>query len=69
MRWQIHVYGEAPADLDAWRRRYDLPMRVFDWRDDYRQAGLMRNALYLMRPDGYVALASPVATAERWPVT
>jgi 2-polyprenyl-6-methoxyphenol hydroxylase-like FAD-dependent oxidoreductase len=64
MRWQIHVYGEAPADLDAWRRRYELPMQVFDWRDDYRYAGLMRNALYLMRPDGYVALASPVATAE-----
>ncbi len=52
------------ADLDKWRRQYDLPMHVFGWRDDYRQAGLTRNALYLMRPDGYVALASPVATAE-----
>jgi 2-polyprenyl-6-methoxyphenol hydroxylase-like FAD-dependent oxidoreductase len=64
MCWQIHVYGQAPAELDAWRRRYDLPMHVFDWRDDFKKAGLARNALYLMRPDGYVGLASPVATSE-----
>jgi len=64
MRWQIHVYGEAPAELDKWRRQYDLPMHVFDWRDDFKKAGLARNALYLLRPDSYVALASPVATSE-----
>jgi len=64
MRWQIHIYGEAPAELDRWRRQYDLPMHVFGWRGEYQKAGLARNALYLMRPDGYVALASPVATSE-----
>ena len=64
MCWQIHVYGEAPAELDRWRRRYDLPMHVFGWRGEYQKAGLARNALYLLRPDGYVGLASPVATSE-----
>jgi hypothetical protein len=39
-------------------------MHVFGWRGEYQKAGLARNALYLMRPDGYVALASPVATSE-----
>ena len=28
-----------------------------------RQAGLARNAAYLVRPDGYVALADPAASA------
>jgi hypothetical protein len=30
-----------------------------------RRAGLLRSALYLVRPDGYVALADPHADAER----
>ena len=55
---------EAPDELDRWRRQYDLPMQVFGWRGEYQKAGLARNALYLLRPDGYVGLASPVATSE-----
>ena len=30
---------------------------VFDWRSEYEAAGLARDALYLLRPDTYVALA------------
>jgi hypothetical protein len=30
-----------------------------------RRAGLRRSALYLVRPDGYVALADPRADTER----
>jgi len=30
-----------------------------------RRAGLSRDAAYLVRPDGYVALADPAASAER----
>jgi hypothetical protein len=30
-----------------------------------RQAGLLRAALYLVRPDGYVALADPYADPDR----
>ena len=57
--WQVHVYGEASADLAAWCRQHSLPLHVFAWRPEYEAAGLARDALYLLRPDTYVALAEP----------
>ena len=40
-----------------------LPLHVFLWRPEMGRAGLRRNAVYLVRPDGYVALADPVGSA------
>jgi 2-polyprenyl-6-methoxyphenol hydroxylase-like FAD-dependent oxidoreductase len=57
--WQVHVYGEASVALAAWCRQHSLPLHVFGWRPEYAGAGLARNALYLLRPDTYVALAEP----------
>jgi len=57
MTWQVHVYGMANAELAAWCARHDVPLHVFDWRSEYEAAGLARDALYLLRPDTYVALA------------
>jgi hypothetical protein len=63
--WQVHVYGEAPAALAEACERLRLALCTFAWRPDMRHAGLARNASYLVRPDGYVALADPEANAER----
>jgi 2-polyprenyl-6-methoxyphenol hydroxylase-like FAD-dependent oxidoreductase len=57
MDWQVHVYGSAGAELAAWCSARDAPLHVFEWRSEYEKAGLARNALYLLRPDSYVALA------------
>jgi len=57
MTWQVHVYGVANAELAAWCALHDVPLHVFDWRSEYEAAGLARDALYLLRPDTYVALA------------
>src|SRR5262245_36656105 len=35
-----------------------LPLHEFSWEDPMKRAGFRRNALYLVRPDGYVALAA-----------
>jgi hypothetical protein len=35
---------------------------VFGWRPEHAAAGLARDALYLLRPDTYVALADPSGT-------
>lgn len=59
MRWQLHLYGEATPALRRWCAEAQLPLSVFTWTTDHHQAGLMENGAYLIRPDGYVALASP----------
>jgi 2-polyprenyl-6-methoxyphenol hydroxylase-like FAD-dependent oxidoreductase len=55
--WQVHVYGEAPAELQTACQDHELPLHVFPWSVAVRRSGLRRNAVYLVRPDGYVALA------------
>jgi hypothetical protein len=57
MTWQVHVYGTARAELVDWCTARDVPLQVFDWRPKHGTAGLARDALYLVRPDTYVALA------------
>ena len=59
MSWQVHVYGLATAELAAWCASHDTPLHVFDWRSEHEAAGLARDAIYLLRPDTYVALADP----------
>jgi 2-polyprenyl-6-methoxyphenol hydroxylase-like FAD-dependent oxidoreductase len=57
--WQAHVYGEASERLAAWCERARLPLHVLPHRGAHQAAGLARDALYLLRPDTYVALADP----------
>ena len=57
MDWQIHVYGSVSTELAAWCAATKLPLHGFSWRSEYEKAGLARDALYLLRPDSYVALA------------
>jgi hypothetical protein len=56
--WQLHIYGEATPELRAFSAERRLPLHVVPWRKQMTQSGLLRNALYLVRPDGYVAAAS-----------
>jgi len=57
LAWQVHVYGEASPSLKSACAERGLPLHVFPWRVAIEQTGLQRDALYLVRPDGYVALA------------
>ena len=60
--WQVHVYGSASAELTGWCAAHGLALHVFDWRAAHETAGLGRDALYLLRPDSYVALADPTGS-------
>jgi 2-polyprenyl-6-methoxyphenol hydroxylase-like FAD-dependent oxidoreductase len=55
--WQAHVYGNLTPDLAAWCNDHHLPLHRFDWSPEHEKAGLDQHALYLIRPDTYVALA------------
>lgn len=59
--WQIHVYGDAAPEIRTLCDTRKLPLHIFPWRTAMDRAGLRRNAVYLVRPDGYVALASLAA--------
>jgi len=75
LEWQVHVYGAPSRDLVSACLDRELALHVFPWRADMEQAGLLRNALYLVRPDGHVALADADASAseltaylDRWKI-
>lgn len=59
MDWQVHVYGDAAAELRALCEGRNLPLHIFAWCPEMKRAGLQRDSVYLVRPDGYVALAHP----------
>ena len=63
--WQIHVYGVGSPALTDWCRRQAILLHVFAWQDAYATAGLARDAVYLLRPDTYVALATTAQAPER----
>src|SRR3984957_15453226 len=61
LKWQVHVYGTAGAPLRDWCRQRGLTLTVFTFAPEHAAAGLTRDALYLLRPDTYLALVDPQA--------
>jgi 2-polyprenyl-6-methoxyphenol hydroxylase-like FAD-dependent oxidoreductase len=65
LTWQVHVYGEVMQDVRDACAELLLPLHVFRWESGMQRTGLQNAALYLVRPDGYVALADPGAEADQ----
>jgi hypothetical protein len=73
LEWQVHVYGEPSPELWSTCQKRNLMLHACPWQPGMGRAGLMRDALYLVRPDGHVALADAraraselVAYLDRW---
>ena len=64
MNWQVHVYGAARPELTKWCADRNIELHVFTWTPQCQAAGLARDALYLLRPDTYVALADASGAPE-----
>jgi hypothetical protein len=65
LKWQVHVYGEPRGGAAEVCAELRLPLHQFAWGPDMHRAGLRRAALYLVRPDGYVALVDPHGDPQR----
>ena len=63
--WQVHVYGAAAASLSEVCARRGLALHTFPWQSATSRTGLVRGAVYLVRPDGYVGLADLEASPAR----
>ncbi len=61
--WQAHIYGEPTSEVKAACDERKLALHVFPWRPEMRDTGLHRNAVYLIRPDGYIGLVDPAGKA------
>src|SRR5262249_27420999 len=56
--WQAHAYGCASPEIRALCTKRGLALHEFAWQPAMGRAGFHRNGLYLVRPDGYVAMAA-----------
>jgi hypothetical protein len=65
LKWQVHVYGALPVGVAEACAELGIPLHAFPWQAAARRAGLLRDALYLVRPDGYVAIADASADSTR----
>ena len=65
LKWQVHVYGEVQSGVSEACAELRLPLHVFAWQPAMQRAGLQNAAVYLVRPDGYVALADPRSNTQR----
>jgi 2-polyprenyl-6-methoxyphenol hydroxylase-like FAD-dependent oxidoreductase len=63
LNWQVHVYGDAAPEMRSVCDERKLPLHAFPWCPEMSRAGLVRNAVYLIRPDGYVGLANSEGSA------
>jgi 2-polyprenyl-6-methoxyphenol hydroxylase-like FAD-dependent oxidoreductase len=59
--WQVHVYGRPSRALNEACAARGLALHAFAWGASMRRAGVRRDAVYLIRPDGYVAFADRTA--------
>ncbi len=57
--WHVAVHGEVRQTLKDWCAMNGVTLHPHRWTSAAEKAGVKRNAAYLLRPDGYVALASP----------
>jgi hypothetical protein len=63
--WQAHRYGAPDSRLSQWGEARKTPVRFFPWRPEFKMAGLAPDAIYLLRPDSYIGLASEECSTER----
>ena len=65
LAWQARLYGaEPPQPLARWCAEHGLELLGLPWSEARAAAGLRQGALYLLRPDTYVALADAAPSAE-----
>ncbi len=53
--WQIHIYGQITLEFKNSIQQQNLKYDEFPWQPIFKKHGFEKNAVYLLRPDGYIA--------------
>lgn len=56
--WLIFIEGKAKPKLINFARSQSLELHEFPWEQKMKDAVFKKDTLYLIRPDGHVALAT-----------
>lgn len=57
LQWQVHVYGAANPSLHATCRQLGYEIYEIPWQESFANKGFQQDAMYVVRPDGYIGLA------------
>jgi 2-polyprenyl-6-methoxyphenol hydroxylase-like FAD-dependent oxidoreductase len=73
LEWQVHMYATGSESIGGACVDLGIALHIFPWTPPMERAGLAPGAVYLIRPDGYIALADSdadpnrlLAYASRW---
>jgi 2-polyprenyl-6-methoxyphenol hydroxylase-like FAD-dependent oxidoreductase len=64
LSWQAHVYGEPRPGVAESCEALNLPLHSFTWSPAMGKAGFVRDAIYLVRPDGYIGMSDQGAEPQ-----
>ncbi len=56
--WQVHCYGSPSTALKNLLSEKNIPLHIFDWGPAAKAAGYLKEAIYIVRPDGYIGLTA-----------
>jgi hypothetical protein len=64
LAWHAQIHGEPGVETARACAEAGLALQRFPWSAAAAASGFARDAFYLIRPDGYVALAAPGAAGQ-----
>lgn len=64
-QWQVHCYGSPAPALNNLLTKKNIPIYIFEWRPEAATAGYLENAIYIIRPDGYIGLVNRIGDIQK----
>jgi len=52
--WQVHIYGTPSLPIQEFCKNKSIKLNVFPWNRGSEKAGLKKNSIYMIRPDGHI---------------
>ncbi|WP_020006780.1 FAD-dependent oxidoreductase [Salinicoccus albus] len=64
--WQYHLYGQTSVEMRKHIKKSGIELHEFNWTAEVRSAGIKKNTVMLVRPDGYIAVIDNENNVERF---